>query len=58
VALIIENDGQALKQVWEEVRAVEHIHSEWSVGEERDTNIWLCLRPRTTLQELWPSLRE
>jgi hypothetical protein len=37
---------------------VAHIHSEWSVAEERDTNIWLCLRPRVTLQELWPSLRE
>jgi hypothetical protein len=58
VALIIEDDDQALKEVWEEVRPVEHIHSEWSVGEERDTNIFLCLRPRQTLQEIWPSLRE
>ena len=58
VALIIEDDDHALKQVWEEVLPVAHIHSEWSVGEERDTNIFLCLRPRTTLQELWPSLRE
>jgi len=58
VALIIENDDQALKRFWEEVRPVAQIHSEWSVGEERETSIWLCLRPRTTLQEIWPSLRE
>jgi 4-amino-4-deoxy-L-arabinose transferase-like glycosyltransferase len=58
VALIIEDDDQALKRFWEEVRPVAQIHSEWSVGEERDTSIWLCLRPRTTLQEMWPSLRE
>ncbi len=58
VALIIEDDDEALKQVWEEVQPVAHIHSDWSVGEERDTNIFLCLRPRTTLQELWPSLKE
>jgi len=37
-------------------RAVAHIHSEWSVREARDTNIVLSLRPRQTLQELWPSL--
>jgi hypothetical protein len=58
VALIIEDTDEALKQVWEDVRPVAHIHSDWSVGEERDTNIFLCLRPRTTLQELWPGLRE
>jgi hypothetical protein len=58
VALIIEDDDHALTQVWEEVRPVAHIHSEWSVREERDTNIFLCLRPRKTIQELWPSLND
>jgi hypothetical protein len=57
VALIIEDDDHALQEVWEEVRPVAHIHSEWSVREERDTNIFLCLRPRQTIQELWPSLQ-
>ncbi len=46
VALIIEDDDQALKQVWEEVRPVARIQSLWSVHEEQAANIYLCLRPR------------
>ena len=53
VALVIEDDDHSLKELWQEVRPVAHIHSEWSVREERDTNIYLCLRPRRTLQEVW-----
>ncbi len=56
VALIIEDDDTHLKQLWEDVRAVAHIHSEWSVAEERDTNIYLCQRPKHTLQDVWPTL--
>lgn len=56
VALIVENDDTHLKQLWGDVRAVEHIHSPWSVGEERDVNIYLCQQPKQTLQQAWPSL--
>ncbi len=58
VALIIEDTDEHLKQIWAEVRPVARIHSDWSVSEERDTNIYLCLRPKQTLQQLWPSLAE
>jgi hypothetical protein len=58
VALIIEDDDHSLKEVWEECRPAAHIHSEWSVGEERDTNIFLCLRPRKTLQEIWATRKD
>lgn len=56
VALIVENDDRHLKQLWADVRVVEHIHSPWSVGEERDANVYLCQRPRRTLQEVWSTL--
>ncbi|MHB1313628.1 MAG: glycosyltransferase family 39 protein, partial [Gemmatimonadaceae bacterium] len=56
VALIIEDTDVHLKQLWEDVRPVAHIHSDWSVGEERDTNIYLCQKPRKSLQEVWGTL--
>ena len=56
VALIIENDDRHLKELWQDVRLVEHIHSDWSVAEERDANIYLCRKPRRTLQAAWGRL--
>ena len=56
VALIIENEDRHLKELWQDVRLVEHIHSDWSVAEERDANIYLCLKPRRTLQAAWGRL--
>lgn len=58
VALIIENTDEHLKQLWDEVRPVGHIHNDWAVGEERDVNIYLCLRPKQSLQRMWPSLAD
>ncbi len=55
VALVIEDTDRNLKRVWAEVRPVAHLHSSWSVREEQETNIFLCLRPRQPLQQLWPS---
>ena len=56
VALIIENDDVHLRQLWNDVRIVGHVHSVWSVTEESDVNIYLCQQPRKTLQEIWPTL--
>lgn len=56
VALIVENDDAHLTQLCSDVRAVEHIHSPWSVGEERDMNIYLCQKPLRSLQEVWTTL--
>jgi len=56
VALIVEDDDTHLKQLWDDVRAVQHIHSDWSVAEERDTNVYLCQKPKRSLQDVWPTL--
>ena len=56
VALIVENDDTHLKQLWADVRAVAHVHSPWSVGEERDANIYLCQKPLRSVQEVWTTL--
>jgi hypothetical protein len=57
VALIIENEDVHLRQIWDDVHVVGHVHSVWSVTEESDANIYLCQKPRHTLQELWPTMR-
>jgi hypothetical protein len=57
VALVIENEDVHLGQIWNDVRVVGHVHSVWSVTEESDANIYLCQKPRHTLQELWPTMR-
>ena len=56
VALIVEDTDVHLRQLWDDVSPVAHIHSEWSVGEERDTNVFLCQKPKRTLQQVWPTL--
>lgn len=56
VALIIENNDVHLRKLWEDVRLVERIHSDWSVAEERDANVYLCQKPLHTLQEVWPTM--
>ncbi|MBI1809776.1 MAG: glycosyltransferase family 39 protein [Gemmatimonadetes bacterium] len=56
VALIVENDDTHLKQLWDDVRAVQHVHSDWSVAEERDANVYLCQKPKRSLQDVWPTL--
>ena len=55
-ALVVEDTDRNLLKLWQDVRLAGTIHSEWSVGEERDTKVWLCQRPRKTIQDAWPAL--
>jgi hypothetical protein len=56
LALVIDQHGENLKKIWDDVRPVAHIHNDWSVMEERDVPVYLCRRPRQTVQQVWPSL--
>ena len=56
IALVIENSDVHLRQLWQDVRLVERVHSDWSVAEERNANVYLCQRPVRTLQEVWPTM--
>ena len=33
-----------------------HLTNEWTVEEEQDLTVYICERPKTTLQALWPQL--
>ena len=56
VVLAIGIDPAALALGFRSVREVGRVGHRWAVAEERDVPITLAMRPRRTLQEVWPSL--
>ena len=45
-----------LLKAYDEVTLAAHSHDDWLVDEEQDIDVYVCERPRSTLQALWPSL--
>ena len=58
VLIAIGEDSADVAKAYDDVRPVARILSPWSVDEERDVLIVVGRRPKQTLQELWPRLRE
>ena len=56
VVLAIGIDPAALALGFRSVREVGRVGHRWAVAEERDVPITLAMKPRRTLQEVWPSL--
>jgi hypothetical protein len=45
-----------LLKFYDEVTLAAHAHDDWLVDEEKDIDVYVCERPRTTLQAAWPGL--
>ncbi|HJX87265.1 MAG TPA: hypothetical protein VJ277_06895, partial [Gemmatimonadales bacterium] len=56
VVLAIGIDPAALALGFRSVREVGRVGHRWAVAEERDVPITVAMKPRRTLQEVWPSL--
>jgi hypothetical protein len=58
VIVTIGEDSADVAKAYDDVRPVGRILSPWSVEEERDVQIIVGRRPKQTLQQLWPNLRD
>jgi dolichyl-phosphate-mannose-protein mannosyltransferase len=56
VVLAIGLDPTVLAMGFRSVREVGRVGHRWAVAEERDVPITVAMKPRRTLQEVWPSL--
>jgi hypothetical protein len=56
IVLAIGIEPAALAPHFQDVREVGRVGHRWAVAEERDVPITLAMKPRHTLQEVWPSL--
>jgi len=56
VLLTLGVSREDLLKVYDVVTLAAHSHDGWLVDEEQDIDVYVCERPRETLQELWPSL--
>ena len=45
-----------LLKFYDQVTLAAHAHDDWLVEEEQDIDVFVCERPRMTLQAAWPSL--
>ncbi|MFN2400516.1 MAG: ArnT family glycosyltransferase [Gemmatimonadaceae bacterium] len=58
VLITINVDESDLREIFASVTAVSDITHPWAVEEERDVTIRVSRKPRMTLQQIWPGLRE
>jgi hypothetical protein len=56
VAITLGVPADRLRRFFDSVRTVARIGHPWAVEEERGVPINVGTGPRTTLQEVWPSL--
>ncbi len=47
----------ALQEFFSEVQPTEKITSRYAIPEEANLTIYLCRKPRMSLEEAWPKLR-
>ncbi len=54
VAVTIGEGREGLRRFYDSVEAGPHLVNPLTVREERDLTIYICRRPKTTLQAIWP----
>ncbi len=54
VAVTIGEGREGLRRFYDSVEAGPHLVNPLTVREERDLTVYICRRPRTTLQAIWP----
>jgi 4-amino-4-deoxy-L-arabinose transferase-like glycosyltransferase len=54
VAVTIGEGREGLYRLYDSVEAGPHLVNPLTVREERDLTIYICRRPKATLQEIWP----
>jgi hypothetical protein len=54
VAVTLGENGERLRQLFDSVEAGPHLTDSLTVVEERDLTVYICRKPRSTLQEIWP----
>ena len=56
VLITIGVPRDALASYYDSLQVATRITHPWAVAEERELTVFLARRPRTTLQEVWPTL--
>jgi 4-amino-4-deoxy-L-arabinose transferase-like glycosyltransferase len=54
VAVTIGESREGLRRFYDSIEAGPHLVNPLTVREERDLTVYICRRPRTTLQAIWP----
>jgi hypothetical protein len=54
VVIVLGDDRKDLERFFGDVEPAARFTHPWMVRWERDVTIWVCRRPKGTLQELWP----
>jgi len=58
VAVVLGEEPEGLRQFADSVVVAAEITNRWAVPEEMDLKVLVARRPRTTVQALWPSLKD
>jgi hypothetical protein len=54
VAVTLGEGERGLRRLYDSVQAGPHLTNPLTVREERDLTVYVCRRPKTTLQAIWP----
>lgn len=56
VAIVVGDEREDLEKFFESVEPAARFTHPWMVWGERDVTIWVCRKPRGTLQQFWPRI--
>ena len=57
VAISIGNETAAVQYFYEETQLIKRIRHPYAIEEEQDIPVYLCRKPKVTLEEYWPQFR-
>ena len=57
VVIVIGSSEKSLSQLFGEVISADTLHLKYSMPYENNQPVWICKKPRKTIQEVWPSTK-
>jgi hypothetical protein len=58
ILIVVGGNSKQYHEMYEDVQQVATVNSEYARRSETDLPIYLCRRPKVTLQEVWPRLKD
>jgi hypothetical protein len=58
IAIVVGGNPDVYRRLWEDVRQAATVNSPYAMPFETDLPVYLCRRPKISLQEAWPHLKE